>query len=244
MTQRPQYRRIVVKLSGESLCAGGGFGVDASCLSSLAAELSSVAAGGVQLGLVVGGGNFLRGRHLQDDPQIQRVTGDQMGMLATVINALALRDALARAGATARVMSAVPMGTVCEPFNRAKAVRHLEKGRVVLFAGGTGHPFFTTDTCAALRALEIDADVLLKATKVDGVFDSDPAKNPDAKKYDRLTYLQILQDRLGVMDLAAIGLCMERKLPILVCQLSAPGNLARAVAGERVGTLVSDSPGE
>jgi uridylate kinase len=240
MARSPRYRRVLVKLSGESLSGAGQFGMDARAVSFLLDEIAPVAETGVELALVVGGGNFLRGRDLAAGPAVERVTADYMGMLATVINALLLRDSLAERGIPARVMSAIPMTTVCETFTRQRAMHHLGEGRVVLLAAGTGSPFFTTDVCAALRASELAADVLMKATKVDGVFDSDPAQNPNARKYDRLSYQQVLADRLGVMELAAVSMCMEQRLPILVFQISRPGNLARAVAGESVGTLIAD----
>ena len=238
MAHTPRYRRVLVKVSGESLSSSGG-GVDAPALSALADELEAVRQMGVQIGVVVGGGNFLRGRELADNPHIQRVTSDHMGMLATVMNALALRDTLAARSTQACAMSGIPMPTVCEPFVQRKAVGALEDGAVLILAGGTGSPFFTTDTCAALRACEIGAEALLKATKVDGVFDSDPVANPDAMRYDRLSYQEFIAQRLGVMDLTAVSLCMENKLPIIVFQLSKKGNLARVICGEDVGTVVS-----
>ncbi len=240
MSSKPRYQRVLLKVSGEGMCQPGGFGVDNEAVSSLVKEIIPLTEMGVQLALVVGGGNFLRGRDLTDSPYIKRVTADYMGMLATVMNALALRDALEQSGLPARVLSAIPMLQVCEAFSHRQALAHLEKGRVILLAGGTGSPFFTTDMCAALRANEIGADVLMKATKVDGVFDADPVTCPDAKKYDRLTYQKFLADRLGLMDLTAVSMCMQNHIPIMVFQLSIPGNLLQAVCGEPVGTIVNE----
>ncbi len=238
MSREPRYRRVVVKLSGESLSGAESSPVDADAASAVADEIAPVVEMGVQVAVVIGGGNLIRGRHLADNRHIQRPTADAMGMLATVINALALRDTLESHGLPARVMSAGAMGAACETFMRDKAIGHLDAGRVVVLAGGTGNPFFTTDTCASLRALEIDAQVLMKATNVDGVYDSDPATNPEAKKYDRLTYQQVIAERLGVMDMTAVSMCMENNLPIIVFKLSQAGSLARAVCGESVGTVV------
>jgi len=240
MASEPNYRRVVLKLSGESLCSADGFGVEAPSVAATAEEILPLADLGVQLGIVVGGGNFIRARDLADDPHVQRVTADQMGMLGTVINALALRDTLIGRGADARVMSALPTPTLCEGFNRRRAIHHLEHGRVVIFAGGTGSPFFTTDTTAALRACEIGAELIVKATKVDGVYDADPMVDPAAARYDELTYRQALEQRLAIMDLAAFSLCSDNRIPILVCRLFAPGNLVKAVCGEKVGTLVRE----
>lgn len=240
MTDRTAYKRVLLKVSGESLCSPGGGGIQADALADVAGQIADIAKTGVQLGVVTGGGNLIRGRDLAHVTDVQPATAHQMGMLATLANALALRDALTAAGLRARAMSAIPVGGVCETFSRWRAIELIEKGRVVVFGGGTGSPFVTTDMCAAIRAREIDAEVVLKATKVDGVFDSDPNENPNAKKYDRLTYAKVLADRLGVMDLAAVGMCMEQKIPVLVFQLSSPGALAGAVRGENVGTLISD----
>ncbi len=234
-----RYKRVVLKISGEAFCLPGQTGIDAGALASAVDEILPVVEMGVQMGIVVGAGNFVRGRDLADDPTIGRVTADTMGMLATVINALALRDALAARGVAAEVLGAIPMAPVCEGFVARRAAAYLEAGRVVVLAAGTGSPFFTTDTCAALRALELGAEAVLKATKVDGVFDADPAVNPDATRYDRLTYEQVLADKLGVMDLTAVSMCMEGGVPVVVFQLSKPGNLAAAVRGEAVGTLVT-----
>ena len=193
---------------------------------------------GVEVGIVVGGGNLVRGQSLER-LGLNRVTADHMGMLATVINGLALSDAIEKLGKATRVLSAIEMRTVCEPFIRRRAIRHLEKGRVVIFVGGTGNPYFTTDTCAALRATEIDADVVLKATKVDGAYDSDPKKNPNAKKYEKLRYQEAIEKRLGVMDLTAIAMCMENELPIVVFNGLVPGNLEKVIKGAAIGTVVS-----
>jgi uridylate kinase len=240
MPPKPRYKRVIVKLSGESFCSPEGFGIEASAVEGLVDEIVPLVRMKVQAALVIGGGNFVRGRDLASDPHIQRATGDYMGMLATVINALALQDALESRGVPTRLLGAITMTAVCEPFIRRRAIRHLEKGRIVILAGGTGSPFFSTDTCAALRVNELQAEVLLKATKVAGVFDSDPAKNPAARRYDRLTYRKVLSDRLGVMDLTAISMCMEQSIPIIVFQLSKPGNLAGVVRGKKIGTVISD----
>lgn len=239
MSEKAKYKRVLIKLSGEMLCEPGGHGVQASAIQSILREVVPVVKAGVQVGLVVGGGNFLRGRDLADNPQIDRTTADYMGMLATIMNGLALRDSFEAAGVGCEVFSPIADDRICEPFNCHKAVEMLEAGKIVIFAGGTGSPFLTTDTCAALRACEISAEALLKATKVDGVFDSDPVKNPAAKKYDRLPYMKVLSDQLGVMDLTAVSLCMERKIPIVVLALGKKGSLAAAVRGEAVGTIVS-----
>ncbi len=236
----PKYKRVLLKLSGESLCLPPDGGIAPEALASVVGEIAPLVQMGVQTAIVIGGGNFLRGRDLANNPNIHRTTADYMGMLATVMNAVALRDTLDSAGLPARVLSAIPVPAICEPFIRRQAMRHFQKGRIVILAGGTGSPFFTTDTCAALRACEIEAEVLLKATKVDGVFDSDPAQNPGAKRYSRLTYNQVIQDRLGVMDLTAVSMCMDNRIPIIVFRVTAPGNLAAVVCGEDVGTLVCD----
>ena len=238
MSGKPLYKRVLVKLSGESLGSGAGQGIGATAVASVADELIATARMGVQVAVVVGGGNLIRGRDLIDDAHIRRTTADGMGMLATVINGLALRDTLAGRRQPARLYSARAMAPVCELFARDVVVEDLEAGRVTILAGGTGNPFFTTDTCAALRALEIDAEILLKATKVDGVYDGDPETDPKAKRYDGLTYEKVLADRLGVMDLTAVSLCMENDLPIQVLQLTQPGNLAAAVCSREIGTLV------
>lgn len=218
-----------------------GKGLDTAQLESICSQVMEVAQLGVQTAVVIGGGNIMRGeKAAQQSGLLHRATADYMGMLATVINALALQDALESMGAETRVMSAIKAEEVCEPYIRRKALRHLELKRIVILAGGTGNPYFTTDTTAALRAMELKAEVLLKATKVAGVFDSDPVKNPDAKKYDRLSYMKVLQDRLNVMDTTAISLCMDNNLPILVFSLKEPGNIRRAVMKENIGTIVTN----
>ncbi|MAE76138.1 MAG: UMP kinase [Planctomycetes bacterium] len=230
-------RRVLLKLSGEALGSGGGAPVDPEQATWLATEIKGVAEVGVETAIVIGGGNLLRGA-LFARAGTNRATADQMGMLATVINALALSDALERVGIETRVQSAIAMEAVCEPYIRRRAIRHLEKGRVVLFAGGTGNPYFTTDTAAALRATEIGADSLLKGTKVDGVYDKDPAEHTDARRYDRLTYGEVLDQGLQVMDATAITLCRENQLPIVVFDLFTPGNLVRIVEDGDFGTTV------
>jgi uridylate kinase len=232
------YRRIALKLSGEALLGQEDYGIDPNVIQRIAVEIHDVTRLGIEVAVVIGGGNIFRGAGLARSG-IDRVTGDHMGMLATVINSLALQDALERAGAVARVMSAVSVHDVCEDYIRRRAIRHLEKGRVVICAGGTGNPFFTTDTAAALRAIEIDADLLLKATKVDGVYSADPVKNPDARRYDRLGYDHVIESKLGVMDANAIVLCRDQHMPIRVFNVFDDGNLVRIVKGEAIGTLVS-----
>ncbi|MCB1596686.1 MAG: UMP kinase [Gammaproteobacteria bacterium] len=233
------YRRILLKLSGEVLMGGGDYGIDPAVLARVAAELKEVVALGVQLGIVIGGGNIFRGAGLAR-AGMDRVTGDHMGMLATVINSLALQDALERIGTHARVMSALQIHEVCEDYIRRRAIRHLEKGRVTIFAAGTGNPFFTTDTAAALRAIEIDADVLVKGTKVDGVYTADPVKDPKAVRYDRLNFDQVISDKLNVMDTTAVVMCRENHVPIRVFNLNGAGELVRLARGENVGTLITE----
>jgi len=234
----PVFHRILVKLSGEALMGRQGFGVDAEVASRIADEIHEIHDLGVEVALVVGGGNFIRGVNASS-PGIDRVVGDHMGMLATVINGLALQDAIEKCGSPTRVVTAIEMREIAEPFIRRRVVRHLEKGRVVILAGGTGNPFFSTDTAAALRGMEIKAEVILKATKVDGIYDPDPKKFPDAKFFSEITYLDVLSKRLGVMDTTAISLCMDNSLPIVVFNLNVPGNLKRIVLGEKVGSLVA-----
>ena len=231
------YRRILLKLSGEALMGSGEYGIDPAVIARIAVEIHDLASQGVEIGLVIGGGNIFRGAGLAQ-AGMDRVTGDHMGMLATVINALAMQDALEKLGTPCRVMSALKVNQVCEDYIRRRAVRHLEKGRVVVFAAGTGNPFFTTDSAASLRAIEIGAQILLKATKVDGVYTDDPLKNPDAKRYDRLGYDEAINRKLGVMDATALVLCRDHDMPLRVFNLHRPGDLARVVAGENVGTLV------
>ncbi len=240
MADQLRYTRVLLKISGESLCQPGQSGIDATAVTAVADELSALAKRGVQIGLVIGGGNILRGRDLTGNPHVQRPTADYMGMLATVINALALHDTLVSRGAACHVMSAIAMSGVCDVYTLRAATASLAAGKIVILAGGTGSPFFTTDTCAALRASELKAQVLMKATKVDGVFDADPMKNPAATKYAALTYEKVLADKLGVMDLTAISLCMENRIPIMVFQLFKQGNLLSAVSGQDVGTLIRD----
>lgn len=231
------YRRALLKLSGEALIGDQGYGIDAKMLQYLADEISDVHRLGVELALVIGGGNIFRGSEAEARG-IDRVTADNMGMLATVINGLSLQSALEQAGVVTRVQTAFEMRAVAEPYIRRRALRHLEKGRVVLFAGGTGNPYFTTDTTAALRAAEIDADVVLKATKVDGIYDEDPMTHPEAVRLPRLTYLDTLQRRLKVMDATAVSLCMDNQLPIVVFDINQPGNLRSIMQGKSIGTLV------
>jgi uridylate kinase len=232
------YRRILLKLSGEALLGNEDYGIDPVIIHRIAVEVGDVTKLGVQVAIVIGGGNIFRGAGLAKSG-IDRVTGDHMGMLATVMNSLALQDALERIGVDARVMSAISVHDVCEDYIRRRAIRHLEKGRVVICAGGTGNPFFTTDTAAALRAIEIDADLLLKATKVDVVYSADPVKQPDAVLYEKLGYDRVIESKLGVMDANAIVLCRDQQMPIRVFNVFDEGNLVRIVKGEAIGTLVS-----
>lgn len=233
----PVYRRILLKLSGEALLGSQGFGVDPVMAARIAQEIHEVTELGVQVAIVVGGGNFIRGVAASAHG-IERVVADQMGMLATVINALALQDALEKTKTYTRVVTAIEIREIAEPFIRRRVIRHLEKGRVVVLAAGTGSPYFSTDTAAALRAMEIKADVILKATKVDGIYDADPQKVPEAKMITEIKYLDVLSRRLEVMDTTAISLCMDNSLPIVVFNLNVPGNLKRVVLGERVGSRV------
>ena len=241
-TRRPAFRRIVLKLSGEALAGGLGYGIDPPVLDRIGAEVREVADLGVQLAIVIGGGNIFRGVAASAGG-MDRATADYMGMLATIINALALQDSLEKAGVQTRVLSAIEMRAVAEPYIRRRAIRHLEKGRVVIFAAGTGNPFFTTDTAGALRAVEIGADAIIKATKVDGVYSADPKLDPAARRLERLTYIEVLNRGLGVMDTTAISLCMDNKLPIVVFDLMRAGNIKRIVLGEAVGSIVSSSAG-
>jgi uridylate kinase len=232
------YKRIVLKLSGEALAGARGFGLDAEKVATITGELAEIHALGVEVGVVVGGGNIFRGVAEQAQ-QMDRVSADNMGMLATVINAIALQDALEQRGVKCRVMSAVFMNQLAEPYIRRRAERHLEKGRVVIFAAGIGNPFFSTDTAASLRAMEIKADVLLKATKVEGIYDADPVLVKDAVKYDQITYMEILRQGLKIMDLTAVSLCKDNNLPLIVFNMNQPGNIRRVVMGEKVGSLVT-----
>lgn len=239
MTETTRYQRILLKLSGEALLGKLEYGVDPEVVAFVAEQVKAVTALGVQVGIVVGGGNIFRGMAAATATGMDRATADYIGMLATAMNGLALQDALERAGVPTRVMTAIDMNEVAEPYIRRRAVRHLEKGRVVVFVAGTGNPYFTTDTAAALRAVEIGAEVVLKATKVDGVYDKDPVQHPDAKRYPAITYGQVLVDGLRVLDAAAVSLCMENELPIVVFDLDAHENILKAVRGEAVGTLIS-----
>ncbi|MDX1836932.1 UMP kinase [Legionella taurinensis] len=232
-----KYKRILLKCSGEALMGKAQFGIDPAVLDRIANDVAELVSMGVEVGLVIGGGNLFRGKALSE-AGLGRVTGDHMGMLATVMNALALRDALERIDLPARIMSAIPMMGMVDPYHRRKAITHLRNGHVVIFAAGTGNPFFTTDTAACLRAIEVGADVVLKATKVDGIYSDDPVKNPNATRYDYLTYKQILSDGLQVMDLTAICLCQDHGMPLQVFDMEAPNALKKIVLGERVGTIV------
>ena len=238
---RPRYRRVLVKYSGEALLGRADYGIDPEVLRTLSTELIDLRAAGVELAVVVGGGNIFRGAGLAS-AGMDRVTADHIGMLATVINALALQDALERRGAFVRVMSAIRINEVCEDYLRRRAVRHLEKGRIVIFAAGTGNPFFTTDSAASLRAVEVNADLMVKATKVDGVFSADPLKHPDAVRYTRLSYDDVLNRKLAVMDATAVVLCREHDMPLRVVDMTKRGAIARAVMGDDEGTLVEGGP--
>ena len=233
------YKRILLKLSGEVLAGSVGYGIDGMMLEYLAKEIQGVCELGVQVAVVIGGGNIFRGIE-GESRGIERASGDYMGMLATVINSIALQETLKSFGIAARVQTAIEMQQIAEPYIRPKALRHLEEGKVVIFAAGTGHPFFTTDTAAALRAVEIGAEILLKATKVDGLYSADPMRDPTATRFEHITYLEVLQQQLKVMDLSAIPLCMEHRLPIIVFNLKKQGNIKRIVLGESIGTLVKD----
>ncbi len=233
------YKRILVKLSGESLMGKKGFGIDPDVLDFFSSEIKIARDHGAQIGIVIGGGNIFRGVSAHQQ-RIDRVAGDQMGMLATMINSLALQNACEQKGVFTRLMSAIHMQEVAEPYIRRRAIRHLEKGRVVIFGAGTGHPYFSTDTAASLRAIEIEADALMKGTRVDGVFDSDPEKNPDAKKYETISYIDVLKKDLRVMDLTAVSLCKENNVPMIVFNMNEPGNLLAILKGEKLGTLIKD----
>src|SRR5579859_2134911 len=232
------YKRVLLKISGEGFCHENGFGIEASELENIARQCVDVSQMGVQLAVVVGGGNFIRGATFSEQGHIPRATADYMGMLATVLNALALQEMMEKMGQATRVQSAISVYNVCEPFIRRRSIRHLEKGRVVILAAGTGNPFFTTDTCAALRATELQVDVLLKATKVDGIYSADPRKDPNARLYSELTYDQVIRDELKVMDLTAFTMSKQQKIPLIVFNLKTPGNIARAMRGEKVGTQI------
>ena len=238
-----KYKRILLKLSGESLMGTKGFGIDSKVLEFFAEEVKKVHDVGAEVGLVIGGGNIYRGLSAGSQG-IDRATGDYMGMLATMINSLALQNAIEKAGITTRLMSAIKMEAIAEPYIRRRAIRHLEKGRVVILGSGTGHPYFSTDTAASLRAVEIGADVIIKGTRVDGVFDSDPEKNNDAVKFDSITYMDILKKNLRIMDLTAVSLCQENNLPMIVFNMDVPDNLYKLVKGENVGTVINNEPKE
>ena len=235
--REPKYKRVLLKISGEALAGDAHRGLDFAVIGGVCDVIRQCVEAGVQVGIVVGGGNFWRG--VKDGGgKMERTRADHMGMLATVINALAVADCLEQRGVEVRVQTAIAMNQIAEPYIRSKAIRHLEKGRVVIFAAGTGNPYFTTDTTAALRACEINADCMMKATKVDGIYDSDPAKNPDAVKFDKISYLEVLTKELQVMDAAAISLCKDNEMPLLVFDMTTPGNISRILKGEPVGTLV------
>ena len=233
------FGRILLKLSGEAFCAPGGFGIDPHELDVIAREVRDASANGVELAVVVGGGNIIRGAQLAEAGHIQRATADYMGMLGTVINALALKEKLVSLDTDSRVMSAIEIRAVAEPFIRGRALRHMQKGRVVILAAGTGNPFFSTDTCASLRAMELDCDIILKATKVDGVYTADPRKDPSAKRYDTLTFSEAIEKNLKVMDMTALAMCQEHDIPVLVFDFKRSGNILKAIQGQKVGTLVN-----
>lgn len=237
MAKEPVYKRVLLKLSGEALMGNADFGIDPEVIVRFAKEIAALSAQGVELGVVIGGGNIFRGAGLAESG-MDRVSGDHMGMLATVMNALALQDALEQQGAFCRVMSAIKINEVCEDYLRRRAIRHLEKGRVVIFAAGTGNPFFTTDSAASLRAVEIGAELMLKATQVDGVYNADPKKDPNAKRYTELSYDEVIDKRLGVMDTTAVVMCQEQKMPLRIFDVHQKGNLTKIIYGEEIGTLV------
>jgi len=236
---KSKYNRVLLKLSGESFCGPGEFGIDGSALQSLAERISEICKLGPHVAVVVGGGNFVRGETFSQTSQIPRNTADYMGMLATIINSCALQETLEKLGQPTRVLSAIEVAAMCEPFIRRRALRHLELGRIAILAGGTGNPFFTTDTCAALRAAELDADLLIKATKVEGVYSDDPKKNPDAQLFEKLSYDDLINKNLRIMDHSAISLCRENNIPIIVLNIFKKGNIAKAICGEKVGTYIS-----
>ncbi|HUS73696.1 MAG TPA: UMP kinase [Sedimentisphaerales bacterium] len=236
---KSKYNRVLLKLSGESFCKPGEFGIDGPALESLAERILEICKLGPQVAVVVGAGNFLRGESLSKVTHIPRNTADYMGMLVTIINACALQETLEKLGQPTRVLSAIEVAAICEPFIRRRALRHLELGRVAILAGGTGNPFFTTDTCAALRALELKADLVIKATKVDGVYSDDPKKNPDAQLFEELSYDDVLRKNLKVIDHSAISLCRDNNIPIIVLNIFKKGNITKAFCGEQVGTLIS-----
>jgi uridylate kinase len=234
-----KYKRVILKLSGESFCKPGGFGIDGSAIDPIAQRISKICKLGLEIAIVVGGGNFIRGEKFSKDTNIPRHTADYMGMLATVINACALQESLEKAGQPTRVMSAIEVSAICEPFIRRRCLHHFSKGRVVILAGGTGNPFFSTDTCAALRASELKAEVIIKATKVDGVYTADPMTNPDAELLESLSYQDVLVQNLRVIDPSAMSLCSENNIPVIVLNIFKDGNITKALYGEKVGTLIS-----
>lgn len=234
-----QYKRVLIKLSGESLCQPGGFGIDGDVIESIAERIAKIGKLGLEVAIVVGGGNFLRGATFSEKSHIPRTTADYMGMLATVINASALQETLEKFDQPTRVLSAIEVSAICEPFIRRRALRHLGLGRIVILAGGTGNPFFSTDTCAALRSSELGVDIMIKATKVDGVYTDDPVKNPNAELIESMTYQDVLEKNLKVMDPSAISLCRESKIPIVVLNIFKDGNITRALKGQKVGTLIT-----
>jgi len=238
---KSKYNRVLLKLSGESFCRPGEFGIDREALESIAERISEVCKLGPQIAVVVGAGNFLRGESFSQISGIPKNTADYMGMLATIINACALQETLEKLGQPTRVLSAIEVPAMCERFIRRRALRHLERGRVAILAGGTGNPFFTTDTCAALRASELDVDLLIKATKVEGVYSDDPKKNPDAQLFDKLSYDQVLSKNLRIMDHSAVNLCRENNIPIIVLNILEKGNITKALCGQQVGTLIRSS---
>jgi len=235
---KSKYERVLLKVSGQSFCKPGGFGIDGQQIASIGERIRNICRIGPQVAVVVGGGNFLRGENFSEVSKIPRNTADYMGMLATIINACALQEMLEKLGQPTRVLSAIAVSAICEPFIRRRALHHFDKGRVVILAGGTGNPFFTTDTCAALRAAELNVDLLIKATKVDGVYSEDPTKNPDAELFTKLSYEDVLKKNLRIMDHSAVSLCRENKIPIVVLNIFKEGNIAKAICGENVGTLI------
>ena len=236
---KSKYNRILLKISGESFCKPGGFGIDGDQVNSIARRVAKLHELGVQVAIVNGAGNYIRGQAFSEKSNIPRNTADYMGMLATIINACALQETLEKAGQPTRVMSAIEVSAICEKFIRRRALHHLDRGRVVILAGGTGNPFFTTDTCAALRASELDADLVIKATNVEGVYDSDPSKNPNAKLFTKLSYGDVLEKNLRVIDHSAISLCRDNNIPVVVLNIFKEGNITKAICGEQVGTLIS-----
>ena len=234
-----KYKRILIKLSGESFCSPGGFGIEGAALESIAKQIDRICKLGPEVAIVVGGGNILRGQTFSQKSHIPRNTADYMGMLATVINACALQETLEKLGQTTRVLSAIEVAAICEPFILRRCLRHLSLGRVTILAGGTGNPYFSTDTCAALRAAELEVDLLIKATKVDGVYTEDPMKNPDAKLIEKLSYNEVLQKELKIMDPAAISLCSENNIPVVVLNIFKQDNITKTLQGQRVGTIIS-----